>query len=132
MTSEEQRTATSAGLADPDPAVLACASAVLSRAGVRLMRIDGADIVGIWSDLDSPEVRQALRTFGSDSLPVRYLDGDGIPMRYKLRQVDGEPVTAEIREAMERGPEKPWVVRDRMLEKIGWHAKPQPWTEESR
>jgi hypothetical protein len=114
---------------DPDPALLACASAVLSRAGVRLMRIDGADFVGVWSDLDGPEIRQALRAFGSDPLSVRYLDGDGVPMRFKLRGVDGEPVTPEIREAMERAHEKPWRVRDRMLKEIGWHAKPELWTD---
>ena len=114
---------------DPDPALLACAAAVLSRAGVRLMRVDDEEVVGIWSDLDGPEVRDALRTFGSDSLPVRYLDGDRIPMRFKLRRVDGEPVTPEIRAAMERAHEKPWTVRNRMLKEIGWNVKPELWTD---
>jgi len=54
---------------------------VLAKAGIRLMRLDGVDMIGVWSDLDSPELRAALRTFGSGALPVRYLDGDGIPAK---------------------------------------------------
>jgi len=57
----------------PTPKELAHASAVLAKAGIRLMRIDGMDVVGIWSDLDGPEARAALRTYGSGQLPVRYL-----------------------------------------------------------
>lgn len=62
-------------LAEPDPAELARASAVLNRAGVRIMQLAGAATIGVWRDLDGPEVRAALRTLGSDGLPVRYLDG---------------------------------------------------------
>jgi hypothetical protein len=71
--------------AGPDPAELARASGVLNRAGVRIMALEGGATIGVWSDLDGPEVRAALRTFGSDRLPVRYLDGAGVPMRYKAR-----------------------------------------------
>jgi len=73
----------------PDPAELARATCVLNRAGVRIMALEGGATIGVWSDLDGPEVRAALRTVGSDGLPVRYLDGAGIPMRYKLRRVEG-------------------------------------------
>jgi hypothetical protein len=52
--------------AAPDPAELARASAVLNRAGVRIMALEGGATIGVWSDLDGPEVRAALRTFGSD------------------------------------------------------------------
>jgi hypothetical protein len=43
-------------------------------------------------------------------LPVRYLDGPGVP--YKLRRVSGDPVPDHVREAMERSRE-PWKVRNR-------------------
>ncbi len=55
--------------AGPDPAELARASAVLNRAGVRIMALEGGATIGVWSDLDGPEVRAALRTFGSGGLP---------------------------------------------------------------
>jgi hypothetical protein len=98
----------------PDPAELARASAVLNQAGVRIMQLDGVTTIGIWSDLDGAEIRRALRTFGADQLPVRYLDGAGIPPRYKLRRVEGEPVPTNVLAEMERHPDEPWKVRDRM------------------
>jgi hypothetical protein len=73
-----------------DSAELTRASAILSWAGMRLMELNGVTTVGLWSDLDCPEIRRALRVFGSGDLPVRYVDGPGIPVRYKLRRcVDG-------------------------------------------
>ena len=101
-------------LSDPDPAELARASAVLNRAGVRIMALESGATIGVWSDLDGPEVRAALRAFGSDGLPVRYLDGAGVPMRYKVRRVDGEPVPMNVLAAMEQHPADPWKVRDRI------------------
>jgi hypothetical protein len=108
-------------LADPDPAELARASAVLKRAGVRIMALEGGATIGVWSDLDGPEVRAALRTFGSDGLPVRYLDGAGVPMRYKARRVVGEHVPMNVLGEMEQNPAEPWKVRDRMLNEMGWN-----------
>jgi hypothetical protein len=75
--------------AGPNPAELARASAVLNRAGVRIMALEGGATIDVWSDLDGPEIRAALRTFGSDRFPLRYLDGAGVPMRYKLRRGGG-------------------------------------------
>ena len=115
--------------AGPDPAELARASAVLNRAGVRIMALDGGATIGVWSDMDGPEVRAALRTFGSDRLPLRYLDGAGVPMRYKVRRVDGEPVPMNVLAEMERHPAEPWKVRDRMLNEMGWCSKGIPWAE---
>lgn len=115
--------------ADPDPAELSRASAVLSRAGVRLMRLDGITTVGIWSDLDGPEIRKALRTFGSHQLPVRYLDGADVPTRYKLRRVDGEPVPMNVLTEMQRHQDEPWKVRDRMLQEMRWCSKATSWAE---
>ena len=33
------------------------------------MELEGGATVGLWSDLDGPEVRAALRTFGLERLP---------------------------------------------------------------
>ena len=110
-------------LSDPDSAELARASAVLGRAGVRIMALAGGATIGVWSDTDGPEVRAALRAFGWDGLPVRYLDGTGVPMRYKARRVDGEPVPMNVLAAMEQHPPDPWKVRDRMLKEMGWRPK---------
>ena len=68
------------------------ASEVLNRLGVRIMRIDGAAVIGVWSDLDGPEIRAALQTL-EITLPIRYLDGTGIPPPYRSRRVAGEAVS---------------------------------------
>ncbi len=112
-----------------DPAELTRASAVLNRAGVRIIALEGGSTIGLWSDLDGPEVRAALRTFGSDRLPVRYLDGVGVPMRYKARRVEGEPVPMNVLAAMEQYAAEPWKVRDGMLSEMGWCSKRIPWAE---
>lgn len=113
----------------PDPAELARASSVLNLAGVRIMALEGGATIGVWSDLDGPAVRAALRTFGSDGLPVRYLDGTGIPMRFKARRVEGEPVPMTVLAEMERQPADPWKVRDWMLNEMGWGSKGITWAE---
>lgn len=120
--------------ARPEPAELARASAVLNRAGVRIMRLEAALSIGVWSDLDGPEVRAALRTFECDGLPVRYLDGGGIPMRFKLRRAEGEPVPMKVLAEMERHPADPWEVRDRKLKLMAWCPKgrPKPKIEAAR
>ena len=95
------------------------ASAILNAVGLRLMNIDGVVTVGLWSDLDSAVVREALRVLGLGDAPVRYVDGSGIPDRYKLRHVDGDPVPLNVLRAMERCPDEPWKVRDELLLKMG-------------
>ena len=114
---------------EADAAELARASALLNRAGVRIVALDGGATIGVWSDLDGPEVRAALRTFGSDRLPLRYLDGAGVPMRYKVRWVEGEAVPMNMLAEMERHPAEPWKARDRMLNEMGWCSKGIPWAE---
>ena len=99
----------------PDPVELGRATRVLRLAGVRLMHLGSKPAIGLWSDLDSPAIRAALRTMGSDGLPVRYLDGAGIPACYKLRRVDGEPVPMSVLVEMERNSVEPWKVRDKKL-----------------
>ena len=84
------------------------------------MEIDGRFTIGIWSDLDSPTLRAAIRVFHPDEMPpVRYLDGAGIPDRFKLRSVPGDPVPPAVLREMEANPEAPWEVRDRMLSGSG-------------
>jgi hypothetical protein len=104
----------------PDPLELARASAVLNRAGVRIMALEGGATVGVWSDLEGPVVRATLRAMGSGTLPVLYLDRAGIPAHYKLRRVAGEPVPMNVLAEMERHPAEPWHVRDRMLKEMKW------------
>jgi len=87
------------------------------------MQIEGVTTIGVWSDLDGPDVRKALRCFRSNCLPILYLDGAGVPMRYKLRRVKGEPVPMNVLSEMERQPAGPWDVRDRMLKEVGWRSK---------
>jgi hypothetical protein len=113
----------------PDPAKLARASAVLNRVGARIMALEGGVTIGVWSDLDGPEVRAALRAFGSDGPPVRYLDGAGVPIRYKLRRVEGEPVPMSVVAEMEQHPAEPWRVRDRMLNEMGGCVAGRAWAE---
>jgi hypothetical protein len=114
---------------EPEPEELARASAVLNRAGVRLMQLDGVVTIGIWSDLDGPEIRDALRTLGSGQIPVRYLDTAGVPPQYKLRRVEGEPVPMNVLGEMERHPNEPWKVRDQTLQGMEWRSQPISWAD---
>lgn len=104
------------------PADIAHASDLLNRRGVRIMKLADEVIIGVWSDLDGPEIRAALRVLEMDHQPVRYLDGAGIPNGYKTRQVAGEPVPLDVLAEMEADPEQPWLVRDR-LSKQGEKSK---------
>jgi hypothetical protein len=113
----------------PDLAEITRANRVLGAAGVHLMELDGVPTVGVWSDLDGPEIREALKIRESGNWPVRYLDGEGIPARHKVRAVDGEPVLLSALRAMQRNPAEPWKVRDRMLNELGWCAKGSAWAD---
>jgi hypothetical protein len=115
--------------ASPDPADLARASTVLNRTGVRIMALEDGAAIGVWADLDGPEIRAALSILELDRLPIRFLDGDGIPMRYRQRRVPGEPVPLDVLIEMERAAADPWVVRDRKLGEIGWRSHPILWTD---
>ena len=52
-----------------------------------------------------------LRTLDQGHLPARYLDGAGIPLRYKLRRVEGEPVPVSGLAEMERHSAELWKAR---------------------
>jgi hypothetical protein len=107
----------------PDEPTRARANALLGRVGMRLMNLDGEDVVGLWSDMDGPEVRAALAVFHPDGGRFAYLDGNDIPMRFRERRVAGEPVPASVLAAMAESPEEPWVVRDQMLSEMGWSPR---------
>jgi CRISPR/Cas system Type II protein with McrA/HNH and RuvC-like nuclease domain len=96
---------------------------LLNRAGVRIMILESGATIGVWSDLGGPEIRAALRTLGNAELPVRYLDGAGVPMRYKARHVEGKPVPMSVLSEMERHPADPWKVRDQILNEMGLKAR---------
>jgi hypothetical protein len=66
---------------EPDQKSIGRALGVLNRVDVRIMRLEGAVTIGVWSDLDGPAIRAAIGAFGSGRLPIRYLDGAGIPRR---------------------------------------------------
>jgi hypothetical protein len=91
---------------------------ILNRTGVRIMALESETAIGVWSDLDGPEIRAALHVRGLDRYPLRYLDGTGVPMPYKLRMVKGDPVPKDVLAEMERNPAEPWKVRDRMLNEM--------------
>jgi hypothetical protein len=114
-------------IAEPDPKQLTWASAVYRLNGVRLISVDGnLAAIGIWSDLDGPHIREAIRIYGNQDLPVRYLDGRDVPMRYKVRNVEGDPVPLSIVKAMDKANaagEPAWDTRDCMLASIKWRAK---------
>ena len=85
----------------------------LNASGVRILQSKNQTTIGVWSDLDSPEIRAALRTLGMDHLQVSYLDGAGIPLRYKVRQVGGEPVAMSVLARMKMHSTEPWKARRR-------------------
>ncbi len=83
------------------------ATSSLNRAGVRMMILNGVPSIGVWSDSDGPEVRGALRILQMHKLPLRYLDGEEIPERYRTRRVDREPVRGVSLRRLNRTPSNP-------------------------
>jgi hypothetical protein len=77
--------------------------------------IDGAEAVGIWSTQDSPAIRAAIRIAGWPG-PIRYLDGRGIPDKYKgTRLPDDPPPLAVVDEMQANIDGEPWTIRDRRM-----------------
>ncbi len=99
------------------------ARAALDRAGVRFLTIGGERVAGVWSDRDGERVREALREVGAGALPVRYLDGPGVPDHWKGRLTPGEPVPLNVLDAMMRATGEPWRVRDEMLVEMRWRPE---------
>jgi hypothetical protein len=116
LTESSAATAHSSEVAEPTEDELGRASRLLSESGVRLTELDGVFTIGIWSDLDSPTLRAAIRMFHPEGMPrIAYLDGPSVPTQFKLRIVPGDPVPTFVLAAMEKNPEEPWRIRVRML-----------------
>ena len=65
---------------------IAEAMGLLNLAGVRILRF-GADLqIGIWQDLDGPEVRAAIRAVALHVHPIVHLANAEVPIRYKVRR----------------------------------------------
>jgi hypothetical protein len=112
---------------DPERPEFVAARRILNQAGVRKFPLDGELVIGVWADLDGPEIRAALKTIQSDVYPVRYLDGPGTPEEYKGRQVAGEPLPMNVLHAVMENPTAPWEVRDQMLAEMKWCPDGTPW-----
>lgn len=98
--------------------------AVLNRTGTRLIVFAAGDeAVGIWSDLDGPGLRAAIRTLSLGDLPIVYLDSPKCPDVYRVRRVAGQPVPMSVLSAMEdielAGGEG-WRIRDTLLRAKRW------------
>jgi hypothetical protein len=104
---------------------LAGARSILKKFGVRIMSAAQSVSVGVWSDLDGPELRAALADVKLDRLPLRYLDSRGVPLPYKVRAVEGDPIPLSVLLEMERQAAEPWKIRDRMLSEMCWQRKVQ-------
>jgi hypothetical protein len=49
-------------------------------------RIVDRSTVGLWSDLDCREVRDALKTVGMNELRIIHLEAADVPVRFKIRE----------------------------------------------
>jgi len=59
---------------------------LLHEAGVRIMESPAGPerfVLGVWRDLDSPELREAFRLLRLERLPLRYLDDPSVPEKYR-------------------------------------------------
>jgi hypothetical protein len=102
----------------------------MNRNGVRIMALESGNTVGIWSDRDSPEIRLALRVLHLDEMPIRYLDGSAVPLRYKSRRIAGEPLPLNVVAEMERCIDgEPWERRDVMLTEMNCRPEGIRWTQ---
>jgi hypothetical protein len=115
---------------EPDSGDVQRAYALLRRHEVRYLELEGQALIGVWADQDSPIIRAALQIVGWGDLPVRYLDGAGVPDRYKGTRLSMEPVPIAVLHAMEAALEKPWSVRDEMLARVRWYRSLDEWRSE--
>jgi hypothetical protein len=112
---------------------LQSAHELLARCEVRQIEIDGQRLVGIWADLDSAAIRDALKVVGRGDFKVCYLDAAGIPDRYKGTKLAGEPVPLKVLAAMEAVIDQaPWKIRDQMLSQMRVYNSWEAWLEEQR
>ena len=62
-----------------DPEEQTAAVALLNRTGVRIMALEGGPALGLWRDVDGPDIRADLCSLGLDRMPVRDLGRCGYP-----------------------------------------------------
>lgn len=58
---------------------------LLNLAGCRIMRTDSGFQIGVWQDLDGPELRGAIRAVGMGEHPIVHLESADVPLPYKVR-----------------------------------------------
>ena len=58
---------------------------ILNRVGCRIIRTRNSLVIGLWQDLDCPEVRAALDAVNMSGLPIVHLETASVPVQYKVR-----------------------------------------------
>lgn len=83
---------------------------LLNLAGVRIIRQTSGFVIGIWQDLDGPEVRNAIRLVGMREYPVIHIETANVDTIYKVRRCPdrrpGESFSSWQRRAEEAKPER--------------------------
>jgi hypothetical protein len=105
------------------------AEATLFKNDVRILELDGVMTAGIWADLDSKDLRDALE-IRFPGTPISYVDAAQVPAREKVRRVPGEPVALSVVAEMEKCGSCPWIKRDELLAAMNWKAQGTAWTDE--
>jgi hypothetical protein len=67
------------------PPEVSRAMRLLNISGSRIIRTGELLIVGVWEDLDGPELRAAVRSVGMGQCLVVHLESAEVPIRYKVR-----------------------------------------------
>lgn len=49
------------------------------------MPIDGLISIGVWEDLDGPELRSAFKTLGLATMAVVHFEAREVPLEFKVR-----------------------------------------------
>ena len=58
---------------------------LLNLCGARIIANANGFWIGIWADLDGPEIRRAIENVHLGEYPVIYLDNPDVPVHYKMR-----------------------------------------------
>ncbi|MGI9074289.1 MAG: hypothetical protein ACR2JB_23920 [Bryobacteraceae bacterium] len=93
----------------PTLAEIAEAMQLLNLCGVRIMRYDSELRLGMWEDLDGPELRHAIAAVGMHELRVVHLESAEVPIRFKIRSCPdrnpGESFEAWRQRALREAPQ---------------------------
>ncbi|MFL6448520.1 MAG: hypothetical protein ACJ746_12640 [Bryobacteraceae bacterium] len=105
------------------------AEATLFNNDVRILELDGVMTAGIWADLDSKDIRDALE-IRFPGIPTCYRDGKDSALD-KDRRVAGEPVPLSVLAEMVKCESRPWVKRDELLATMNWNPQGTLWTDKN-